>query len=82
MPSVKHEMAHLTFASKLIEKVVRMRMPVEEFCPVGAGRPKLFQRRLSFKPYSLQPNDTDWPTIFIESAISDADLWLRNLEVK
>jgi len=60
-----------------------MGIPVEEYCPVGAGRfhgQNSSKGDSAFKPYSLRPNDTDWPTIVIESGVSDADWWLRKSE--
>jgi hypothetical protein len=82
LPSAKHEMAHLSLVHKIIEKLVRMGMPVEEFCGIGANRFRGHnyskEGDSTFKPYSRRPNDTDWPTIVFESGFSESLSRLRH----
>jgi hypothetical protein len=88
IPTAQHESAHGNLGNRLISKAVRMGIPDAELHYVGATR---FHARKSskegdssYRPYSLRPNSTDWPTIVIESGVSeslrhlkdDADWWL------
>ena len=88
LPSAVHERAHGNLATDMIEKVVLMGMRARELDFVGASR---FRGRRSskegdsgYRPHSFRPNSTDWPTIVIESGVSeslhhlryDADWWL------
>jgi hypothetical protein len=87
LPSAVHERAHGNLANKVVTAVARMGIPDGELDFVGASR---FRGRRSskegdsaFRPYSFRPNETDWPTIVIESGVSeslrlrfDASWWL------
>ena len=86
LPSAVHERAHVNLATDMIEKVVLMGMQARELDFVGASR---FRGRRSskegdsaYRPHSFRPNETDWPTIVIESGVSlrrlrfDASWWL------
>jgi hypothetical protein len=88
IPTAQHESAHLGLGKKLILKVARMGIPDDELHTVGAtrfhGHKSSKEGDSSYKPYSFRPNSTDWPTIVIESGVSeslnrlrsDADWWL------
>jgi hypothetical protein len=76
LPSAVHERAHGNLATDMIEKVVLMGMRARELDFVGASR---FRGRRSskegdsaYKPQSFRPNDPDWPTIVIESGVSES----------
>jgi hypothetical protein len=89
LPTAQHESAHRNFGNRLIWKVARMGIPDAELHDVGAtrysGRNSSKEGDSAYRPYSHRPNSTDWPTIVIESGVSeslrhlrfDADWWLR-----
>jgi hypothetical protein len=81
LPSAVHERAHVNLATDMIEKVVLMGMRARELDGVGASR---FRGRRSskegdsaYRPHSFRPNETDWPTIVIESGVSESLRRLR-----
>ena len=81
LPSAVHERAHGNLATEMIGKVVLMGIPPTELDFVGASR---FRGRRSskegdsaYRPHSFRPNETDWPTIVIESGISESLRRLR-----
>jgi hypothetical protein len=84
LPSVMHEKAHVNLAKRVVIALARMGTPglaEDEFCGVGAAR---FRGRRSskegdsaYKPQSFRPNDPDWPTIVIESGVSESLRRLR-----
>jgi hypothetical protein len=81
LPSAVHERAHGNLATDMIEKVVLMGMRARELDFVGASR---FRGRRSskegdsaYRPHSSRPNETDWPTIVIESGVSESLRLLR-----
>jgi hypothetical protein len=79
LPSVVHEKAHVNLAKRVATALARMGtlgLAEDEFCGVGAAR---FRGRRSskegdsaYKPQSFRPNDPDWPTIVIESGVSES----------
>jgi len=80
MPSVAHEMSHLSLAKKLDRALGRMGIPEEALVPLGAGR--FSSTRSSkeadgaFKPDSRE-SKSDWPTLVFESGLSESLSRLR-----
>ncbi|KAF2194874.1 hypothetical protein K469DRAFT_706356 [Zopfia rhizophila CBS 207.26] len=89
MPSVEHELAHLTLVRKLDAAVIGMGLPVESLIPLGGTKfsgPNFSKEGDSaFKPLS-RVQKADWPTLVFESGLSeslsrlriDARLWLTH----
>ena len=89
MPSASHEGAHGNFTSLLIAKLIGMGMSALDLYTLGAtrfaGRRSFKEGDSAFKPLTRQ-NENDWPTIVIESGLSeslrrlraDARWWLEN----
>src|SRR5277367_3556778 len=89
VPTAKHEAAHRTFSDQLFFEAGLMGLRWELF-NIGAEtyKPALMSKEgdSAFKPGSIRPLDTDWPTIVIESGWSesltklreDARRWLEN----
>jgi hypothetical protein len=81
LPSTGHEKAHGNLATTVIEKIVLMGMRAMELDFVGAtrfrGRNSSKEGDSGYKPYSLRPNDADWPTIVFESGKSESLRRLR-----
>jgi hypothetical protein len=89
MPSGKHECAHLYFGQKFLVKVIRMGTSDRELRPMGGtrypGNTSSKEGDTSYKPSSRE-KESDWPTIVIESGLSesferlrgDASWWLQN----
>jgi hypothetical protein len=81
LPSAEHEAAHLNIGRDLIEKVVLMGMRAKELDGVGAsrfpGRRSSKEGDSAWRPHSSRPNETDWPTIVIESGVSESLRRLR-----
>ncbi|KAF1808007.1 hypothetical protein P152DRAFT_406313 [Eremomyces bilateralis CBS 781.70] len=89
MPSAEHEIAHLSLAEDLILELNRMGLRKRTFIPIGGtkfNRPNSSKEGDSaYKPASRDWKD-DWPTIVIESGLSegldrlriDAQWWLSN----
>jgi hypothetical protein len=89
VPTAKHEAAHRRFSTRLTFGAGLMGL-IDELFDLGAATFKT--RRMSkegdsvFKPLSMRPRETDWPTIVIESGWSesltklreDARRWLVN----
>jgi hypothetical protein len=87
--TVQHEAAHRKFSEKLVIRVAAMGLE-DEFASLGATTFKTL--RISkegdsvYRPLSMRPRGTDWPTIVIESGWSesltrlrrDACLWLED----
>jgi len=88
VPTTKHEAAHRRFSTRFTFRAGLMGL-IDELWDVGAATFKT--RRMSkegdstFKPLSMRPRETDWPTIVIESGWSeslkrlrrDARIWLE-----
>jgi len=80
MPLTKHERAHLTLFLKIRDQLVAMGLSDETLAPAGATR--LTSRTRSSKEGDsgyLPPSrehETDWPTIVLESELSE---WLPRL---
>ena len=89
VPTVKHEAAHGTFSDQLFGEAALMGLRWELF-NLGATKYKTphmsKEGDSSFKPRSMRPLKTDWPTIVIQSGWSesltklrqDARRWLEN----
>jgi hypothetical protein len=84
LSSVVHEKAHVNLAKRVVIALTRMGTPglaEDEFCGVGAARfrgPRSSKEGNStHKPQSFRPNDPDWPTIVIESGVSESLRRLR-----
>jgi len=89
VPTFVHESAHVDFAHKITTRTDRMGLE-RELAGCGAtryqGRDVEKEADSSYKPRSLRPLKTDWPTIVLESGVSeslpqlrtDASWWLRN----
>jgi hypothetical protein len=89
MPSAGHEAAHLNFGKKLGNKTISMGMADEDLYCLGGtrfpGRRSSKEGDSAYKPPSRR-NKSDWPTIVIESGLSeslrhlraDAKWWLEN----
>jgi hypothetical protein len=81
LPSAEHEAAHLNIGRDLIEKVVLMGMRARELDGVGAsrfpGRRSSKEGDSAWRPHSSRPNKTEWPTIVIESGVSESLRRLR-----
>jgi hypothetical protein len=89
VPTTAHESAHGDFSSMLIEQSTLMRVRRElqhHGRATRTGRRSKKQADSSYKPRYLRPKSTDWPTIVLESGISeslrrlriDAEWWLSN----
>ena len=75
MPSAKQEVAHTNFAKKVIAKMIRMGMSDDDIVTLGAARFNVPTRSSKegdsdFKPSTLK-NEGDWPTLVIESGVSE-----------
>lgn len=89
MPSAGHEGAHVNFGKKLCSKTISMGMTDEDLYGLGStrfpGRRSSKEGDSAYKPLS-RGNRSDWPTIVIESGLSeslrhlraDAKWWLEN----
>jgi hypothetical protein len=81
IPTAEHESAHRSLGNRLICKAVRMGLPDGELHNVGAtrfyGHKSSKEGDSAYRPYSLRLNKTDWPTIVIESAVSESLRHLR-----
>jgi hypothetical protein len=89
LPSGKHESAHLSLGAGLVTKVTGMGISYLELRPMGGtrypGNTSSKEGDSSYKPSSRR-NKYDWPTIVIESGLSeslqrlrsDARWWLEN----
>ena len=89
VPTAEHEVVHERFKIRLA--IIAAGMGLEyEFCPLGATTYKTLriskEGDSAFRPLSMRPHKTDWPTIVIEAGWSeslarlrrDAHLWLEN----
>ncbi|KAF2180467.1 hypothetical protein K469DRAFT_447957, partial [Zopfia rhizophila CBS 207.26] len=81
MPSVKHELAHLTLAEDLKLALIGMGLPKRCLNPLGgskfSGPNSSKEGDLAYKPLSRN-READWPTIVFESRLSEALTYLRN----
>src|SRR5436305_13002631 len=89
VPTAKHERSHRKFSNELVIRAATMRLK-DEFDDLGATKfktPRVSKEGDSaFKPLSIRPRETDWPTIVLESGWSesltrlrrDAHIWLEN----
>jgi hypothetical protein len=81
MPSGKHQISHLTLHLKIRNALIRMGLPDDALTPVGATTftcPHSSKEGDSgYKPLS-RGNETDWPTIILESGLSESLPQLRN----
>lgn len=90
MPSVLHDMAHLSFINRIISRMESMQMGPGDLISVGSGR---FKGRSTskegdsaYKPLGLRTRAVDWPTVVWETGLSgsrrklraDAARWLSN----
>jgi hypothetical protein len=82
LPSAEHEAAPLNLTIGVVEKLVMMGMPANEFHAVGAtrirGRNSSKEADSAYRPYSFRPNKTDWPTIVFEAGLSESLSRLRS----
>src|SRR5271155_2906119 len=89
VPTAKHEAAHGTFSDQLVVETALMGLRWELFRlnATTYKTPRMSKEGDSaFKPGSMRPLETDWPTIIIESGWSesltklreDARRWLEN----
>ena len=89
VPTAKHEAAHGTFSDQLVIETALMGLRWELFRlnATTYKTPRMSKEGDSaFKPGSMRPLETDWPTIIIESGWSesltklreDARRWLEN----
>jgi hypothetical protein len=84
----EHEYAHITFGQQLTRLSDRMGLPPNEFADGGGtryqGRSSSKEADTVFKPATVRPNRTDWPTIVLEAGVSLPQLknyakwWLSN----
>jgi hypothetical protein len=81
LPSAVHERAHGNLAEKLCLKAERMGIHEDELDYVGAtrfhGRRSSKEGDSTYRPHSFRPNETNWPTIVIESGVSESLRRLR-----
>jgi hypothetical protein len=89
VPTVQHEVAHRKFSEKLVIRVSGMGLE-DEFASLGATTfrtPRMTKEGdSSYRPLSMRPRGTDWPTIVFESGWSesliklqqDARFWLED----
>jgi hypothetical protein len=80
VPTVEHEAAHGNFRDGLVVRVAGMGLRREFFNTgaakfVAAGVSK--ERDSGYKPKSIRPRSTDWPTIIFESGWSESPTKLR-----
>jgi len=89
VPTFVHESAHGEFASKIVIRSALMGLERElAFCGATRyqGRDAEKEANSAYKPRSLRPLKTDWPTIVLESGVSeslpqlrtDVSWWLSN----
>jgi hypothetical protein len=80
VPTAKHERSHRKFSQKLTIRAAMMGLE-DEFDSLGATTfktPRVSKEGDSaFKPLSIRPYDTDWPTIVLESGWSESLARLR-----
>ena len=93
MPSGKHESAHLSFSDELRAKLFGMGISHRELRPMGGtrypGHTSSKEGDSCYKP-SSRKKEANWPTIVIESGLSeslqrlryDARWWLENSDGK
>ncbi|CUS15847.1 unnamed protein product, partial [Tuber aestivum] len=90
MPGILHEVSHRMFARMLIRKAIAMGIEDVELFDIGGGRLEGVASRKeadsAFKPVTLRPHDTHWPTLVFECGVSesvkrlrvDGHWWLEN----
>ena len=80
MPSATHEVPHINLTGELYIKIGRMGLSTSDLCGIGATRFKsprsAKEGDSTFKP-SARVNKDDWPTVVIESGVSESLARLR-----
>jgi hypothetical protein len=81
LPTAEDEAAHTNLCTLVVMELARMGMQDDELHCVGAtrihGRSSSKEADSAYRPYSFRPNKTDWPTIVIESGLSESVQRLR-----
>ena len=91
MPSAEHEIAHLTLSQEIVAALLRMGLRTTRFVPIGATKfspPNSSKEGDSAYKPATRNRKYDWPTIVVESGLSeglarlriDAQWWLANSE--